>query len=93
MANGKPYSDLGAVMDELARKRNVRGPYNVCRFVRDRTGMGPKSGSAWSEIFYGKSHPTPATMKAFTEAFELSEGEVDALARAYMFRGVTAFAA
>lgn len=88
MSGGKPYSDLGKVMDALARKRDVRGPYNVGKFVREKTGTGPRSGSAWSQIFYGESHPQPKTMRAFTEAFELTDEEVGALARAYMFRGL-----
>lgn len=86
MADGRPYSSLGKVMDELARKRNIRGPYNVGNYVRATTGEGPTSGSAWSQIFYGESHPMPKTMQAFTRAFELGEEEVDALSRAYMFR-------
>lgn len=86
MADGRPYSDLGQVMDDLARTRNIRGPYNVRNFVRAKTGEGPRSGSAWSQIFYGESHPMPKTMQAFTQAFELTEEEVDALSRAYMFR-------
>jgi len=90
MSDGQAYSELGNVMDELARKRNVRGPYNVGKYVREKTGRGPKQGSAWSQIFYGKSHPTPQTMRAFTDAFELTKEEVDALARAYMFRGLIA---
>lgn len=89
MSDGKPYSDLGQVMDELARKRNVRGPYNVGSYVRERTGRGPKSGSAWSQIFYGESHPASKTMQAFVDAFDLTDKEVNALARAYMFRGLT----
>jgi hypothetical protein len=92
MTEGKGYSDLGDVMDAIARRHNVRGPYNVGNYVLAKTGKGPKRGSAWSQIFYGQSHPTQKTMDAFLDAFPMTEEEVSALARAYLFRRATTLA-
>lgn len=90
MADGQEYSDLGKVMDELARKRNIRGPYNVHKYVRAKTDQGPRHGSAWSQIFHGESHPKPPTVKAFVDAFELTDEERAWLADTYLFRGLVA---
>jgi hypothetical protein len=35
---GRPYCELGKVLDALAREREVRGPYNSARQVQDVTG-------------------------------------------------------
>lgn len=85
MPNGKPYSPLGEVMDELARRRNVRGPYLVAKYVRERTGRGP-SGSSFSDYFYGNITPKREVIGLFTEAFELTEEEQRELAWAYTYR-------
>ncbi len=96
MADGQAYSELGSVMDELARRRNVRGPYNVGGYVWEKTGRGPKpnkrgqASSAWSQIFYGESHPKTDTVKAFVDAFELTPEERRWLADVYLFRGLIA---
>jgi hypothetical protein len=54
--SGQPYSPLGETLDELARKRRVRGPYEVAKHVEERTGV-KFSGSAVSEYFRGESRP------------------------------------
>lgn len=85
MTQGKPYSLLGKALDEMARNRNVRGPYGIAGYVRERTGEGP-NGSAWSQILYGETRrPRPETMTLFARAFELSEVEMDRLAYVYTF--------
>lgn len=86
MSKGRPYSELGKVLDELARERHVRGPYRVAHYVREKIGRGP-GGSAWSQIFLGESGARPETIQAFTDAFELDEEERARLARVYLFRG------
>jgi hypothetical protein len=84
---GKPYCELGELLEEFARKRYVRGPYRIGRYVREKTDRGPASGSAWSQIFYGDILPKPETMRAFRDAFELTEDEEARLAYIYTFRG------
>lgn len=91
MSDGAPYSALGDVLDEIARKRSVRGPYNVAKHVKQETGDGP-GGSHWSQIFYGKKEPSPRVMKRFALAFRLDVEEEEKLATAYLFRGVAAAA-
>jgi hypothetical protein len=81
----RPYSPLGNVLDRLAAKRNIRGPYNVGKYVRVKTGGKGPGESAWSEIFRG-SHPRPGAIEAFTEAFELSDAEKAELAWIYTFQ-------
>lgn len=87
MANGKPYSELGEVMDEIARKRNVRGPYRVGNYVEMVMGESPV-GSHWSQIFYGQRHPSTQVMHLFMNAFgvERESEEGVRLATAYLFR-------
>lgn len=91
MSKGRPYGALGQIMDEIARdpRFNVRGPYRVADFVKERTGSGP-ARNTWSDYFYGKSSPAPETLRAFTEAFECDERQVMALAYARAFRGAAA---
>jgi hypothetical protein len=80
----KPYCKLGEVLDEQARARHVRGPYNVAKHVSEATGF-KVSGSSVSGYFYGRSHPPPEFNTAFVEAFSLEEDEVKRLAYAYTF--------
>lgn len=89
--DGKQYSELGDCLDTLARRRNVRGPYPVARFVRERTGEGPK-GSAWRQFFVGDARPKPVNVKLFCAAFDLTEEERRWLADVYTFRGLGAAA-
>ncbi len=81
---GRPYGKLGVALDAIARERNVRGPYRVAAFIRERTGGGPR-GSHWSQVFYGEKYPSPQVMKRFVQAFELSESEVERLASVYLY--------
>ena len=85
MAEGRPYCALGDKIDAVARKRHVRGPHRIAKYVWSRNnGEGP-SGVAWSKILYGDSHPQAKTMVQFANAFELSEEERDELARLCTF--------
>lgn len=78
----KPYCKLGEVLDEQARVRHVRGPYNVAKHVREATGF-KVSGSSVSGYFYGRTHPPPEFNAAFVEAFSLEEDEIERLAHVY----------
>ena len=80
----RPYCKLGEVIDEQARARRVRGPYNVAKHVREATGF-KVSGSSVSGYFYGRTHPPPEFSAAFVEAFSLEEDEIERLAYAYTF--------
>jgi hypothetical protein len=87
MGNRRPYSDLGKLIDELARSRDVRGPSAIAAHVRAQTGEGP-GHSAWSQILYGDITPTVRTIQLFGQAFALDEEEVTRLSRRYVFRGL-----
>lgn len=91
VTEGKPYAPLGEVMDQIARQPqySIRGPYRVADFVKEKTGKGP-ARNTWSDYFYGKSSPSPDTMRAFSDAFECNERQVMALAYARAFRGMAA---
>ncbi len=80
----KPYSELGKVLDALARGRDVRGPYNIAYYVEDATGY-EVSGQAVSKYLYGKSLPKQVFIEAFTDAFELTLQERSDLAWAYTY--------
>jgi hypothetical protein len=81
----KSYSLLGSVLDEMAARRGVRGPYNVAEHVRQETGEGP-SGSGWSQVFSGDTHrPKREVIYAFDRAFKLSPEELQRLAHVYTF--------
>lgn len=83
---GPEYSELGQVLDELARKRNVRGPYRVANYIREVTGEGP-GGTAWSQFFNGTARPKRSNIALFARAFDLTEDERALLADVYTFRG------
>ena len=80
----KPYCKLGEVLDEQARARHVRGPYNVAKYIRETTEF-KVSGSSVSGYFYGRTRPPPEFTTAFVEAFSLEEDEVERLAYTYTF--------
>ncbi len=80
----KPYGELGKLMDSLARKRDVRGPYNIAHVVTSVTGHRV-TGQAVSRYFYGDSRPGPAFISAFAQAFDLNREERDALAWLYTY--------
>ena len=82
--NGRPYSALGEVIDELARKRNVRGPYPIANYMKAHLGEAP-TGWAVSKWMYGDSRPTRENMQRFSDAFELSKREKVTLAFAFTY--------
>jgi hypothetical protein len=83
--NGRPYSALGEVVDELAKKRNVRGgPHSIANYMKSRLGEAP-TGAAVGKWMYGDSRPTRENMQRFADAFELSKTERITLSFAYTY--------
>lgn len=80
----KPYSELGKLMDSLARARDVRGPYNIAQLVTSATGY-KVTGQAVSRYFYGDSRPSPGFISSFAQTLELTREERDALAWLYTY--------
>jgi hypothetical protein len=80
----KPYSELGKVLDGLARSRDVRGPYNIAQHLKGATGYDVR-GQAVSEYLHGEYLPKHAFVRAFADAFELTQEERGKLARAYAY--------
>jgi hypothetical protein len=85
---GKEYTELGNVIDQLARTRNVRGPYNISKYIRTQLGRGI-NGSAWSQIMHGQTKDARReNMRDFALAFELDAQERRLLANAFLFLGL-----
>ncbi len=82
--NSRPYSALGEVLDELARKRNVRGPNRIANYMKARLGEAP-TGVAVSKWMYGDSRPTLENVQRFSDAFELSKEEKITLSFAFTY--------
>jgi len=80
----KPYCELGKMLDDLARDRDVRGPYNIAYQVQDVTGY-EVSGQMVSQYMYGRSFPKREFIEAFAEAFELTPQERGELAWIYAY--------
>ncbi len=80
----KPYSELGKMLDDLARNRDVRGPYNIAQYVQSLTGY-EASGQAISQYMYGRFFPKREFIEAFTEAFGLTPQERGRLAWVYAY--------
>jgi hypothetical protein len=80
----RPYGELGKLMDSIARKHDVRGPYNIAQLVTAVTGY-KVTGQAVSRYFYGDSWPKPGFVSAFAQAIELTKDERDALAWLYTY--------
>lgn len=80
----KPYSELGKLLDSLARRQNARGPYNIARYVDKATGYAV-SGQAVSKYLYGKSLPKQEFIEAFANAFALTPQERSELAWVYTY--------
>ncbi len=78
------YCELGKLLDDLARDRNVRGPYNIAHHLKHATGY-KVSGQAVSKYLYGKYVPKREFIKAFAEAFELTLQEQSELAWVYTY--------
>ncbi len=80
----KPYSELGKTLDDLARERDVRGPYNIAKHIGNVTGY-KVSGQVLSQYMYGRSVPKHEFIRAFAEAFELTPQERGKLAWVYTY--------
>ena len=80
----KSYSELGRILDDLSRDRNVRGPYNIAHQVQSLTGY-EASGQVVSQYLYGRSSPKRVFIAAFAEAFELTPQERGKLAWVYAY--------
>ena len=78
------YSELGKMLDDLARERDIRGPYNIANHLQSLTGY-KVSGQVLSKYMYGRSFPKPEFVRAFTEAFELTPQERGKLAWVYTY--------
>ena len=83
-AKDEPYCELGKMLDDLARDRDVRGPYNIAHYVQSITGY-EVSGQMVSQYMYGRSFPKREFIKAFAEAFELTPQERGKLAWVYAY--------
>jgi hypothetical protein len=81
---GRPYCELGKVLDALARERDVRGPSNIAHRVQDAGGY-EVSGQALSKYLYGESLPKRQFIEAFAEAFVLTPQERAQLAWVYAY--------
>ena len=83
---GRPYSVFGKVLDELARARQVRGPYWIADHMKARLGAEKAvSGVAVGKWMYGESHPRSDNLEKFSRAFDLDEPERIRLAYAYAY--------
>jgi hypothetical protein len=60
----RSFSELGRLVDQLARSRDVQGPKAISEHVREKTGGGP-GRSAWGKVLFGDITPTPNTMRLF----------------------------
>ncbi len=80
----KPYGQLGKMLDDLARERDVRGPYNIANHVKNATGY-EASGQVLSKYLYGEYVPKREFVSAFAEAFELNVQERGELAWVYAY--------
>jgi hypothetical protein len=84
ISKDKPYSELGKMLDELARERDVRGPYNIADHIQKVTGY-EVSGQVLSKYLYGENVPKPEFVRTFAEAFELTPQERGKLAWVYTY--------
>jgi hypothetical protein len=80
----KPYSELGKLLDAMARERDVRGPYNIAHHLEEVVGY-QVSGQGISNYMYGENLPKPKFTETFAEAFELTAQERAELAWAYAY--------
>ncbi len=83
-SRGKPYSELGKMLDDLARNRDVRGPYKIAHYLQSLTDY-EASGQVISKYMYGKSFPKREFIEAFAKAFELTPQERGKLAWVYTY--------
>jgi hypothetical protein len=80
----KPYCELGKLLDNLARERAVRGPYNIAAYLKDAADY-EVSGQTISKYLYGHSHPKQEFVGLFADAFRLTPQERAKLAWSYAY--------
>lgn len=80
----KPYSELGKMLDNLARVQDVRGPYNIANHLENVLGY-EVTGQVLSKYLYGEYVPKPGFIRAFAEAFKLNARERSELAWVYAY--------
>ncbi len=80
----KPYSELGKLLDNLARDRAVRGPYNIATYLKEAADY-EVSGQVISKYLYGKSRPKQEFVEVFADAFRLTPQERAKLAWSYAY--------
>jgi hypothetical protein len=92
MADGKAYSELGEVLDEVSRRtRNVRGPYELSAYMKRHApelGIDPEeipSGQAVSKYYYGASRPNDRFIARFADMFEMDKRQRGILAWTYAY--------
>jgi hypothetical protein len=78
------YSELGKLLDNLARDRAVRGPYNIAAYLKDAADY-EVSGQAISKYLYGHSKPKQEFVEVFADAFRLTPQERAELAWRYTY--------
>ncbi len=80
----KPYCELGKLLDNLARDRAVRGPYNIAAYLKDAADY-EVSGQTISKYLYGHSQPKQEFVGVFADAFRLTPQERAKLAWSYAY--------
>ena len=80
----KPYCELGKLLDNLARDRAVRGPYNIAAYLKDAADY-EVSGQSISKYLYGHSQPKQEFVGVFADAFRLTPQERVELAWRYAY--------
>jgi hypothetical protein len=80
----KPYCELGKLLDNLARDRDVRGPYNIAAYLKDAADY-EVSGQTISKYLYGHSQPKQEFVGVFADAFRLTPQERAKLAWCYAY--------
>ncbi len=83
-SKSKPYCELGKLLDNLARDRAVRGPYNIAAYLKDAADY-EVSGQAISKYLYGHSQPKQEFVRVFADAFRLTPQERAELAWGYTY--------
>ena len=79
-----PYCELGKLLDNLARDRAVRGPYNIASYLKDAADY-EVSGQAISKYLHGHSQPKQEFVEVFADAFRLTPQERAELAWGYTY--------
>ncbi len=80
----KPYCELGKLLDNLARDRDVRGPYNIAAYLKNAADY-EVSGQVISKYLYGHSKPKQEFVKVFADALRLTPQERAELAWGYAY--------